>query len=65
MGDTRVKSGLGKSEGGERGREGGRPARSRRHDTSLDAGVYLDLAGPVTVIFSPFELPPSPVPAKQ
>lgn len=45
MGDTRVKSGL--EIGGRRGREGRRPARSCRHDTSLDAGVYQPrLSGP-------------------
>lgn len=62
MGDTRAKSGMGKRRAA---REGGRPARSCRHDTTLDAGVYLDLAGPVTCDFFAFKLPPSPVPAKQ
>lgn len=69
MGDGVSKAGW--KMGGRRGREGGlREAVVTTQawmlvSTCLLLLGYLDLAGPVIVIFFAFKLPPSPIPAKQ
>jgi hypothetical protein len=65
VGEQACQKRVGKSESGEGGREAGRPARSCRHNTSPDAGVYLGSSWAWHCDFFGIKLPPSPILAKQ